>query len=262
MITNGHYTKWSQELRVTTPQQYPVKGTVGLFAQRQVHEIWEHYVMPGARRQPLHLQPPRISRKSLTIPTLDNNSIWLTDEQRVDRDTASVRPGHLGRRRRLWSLTGGIRDYHYDNSLQGFYGYSANYQAITGYCLRAWGPAGRRAERRTPTYAPFHFAPCTDLNTSVSDKGHTEAGDLKLQDRSRSAGVLRRISTGLPAGRREPRVRHRHSCDLSAVPGRRAEELRDRLEDAVVRRDTCAGTARCSGRTGTTSSSPTSGRTA
>src|SRR5208283_1315417 len=38
VITTGHYTKWSNELRVSTPQQLPVKATVGVFAQRQVHE--------------------------------------------------------------------------------------------------------------------------------------------------------------------------------------------------------------------------------
>ena len=52
MIESDHYTKWSNELRVTTPQQYAIKGTVGLFAQRQVHDIWEDYTMPGAGGNP------------------------------------------------------------------------------------------------------------------------------------------------------------------------------------------------------------------
>ena len=55
VIEDNHYSKWSNELRVSSPQDYSVKGTVGLFAQRQVHEIWEDYVMPGGR-QSLHLQ--------------------------------------------------------------------------------------------------------------------------------------------------------------------------------------------------------------
>ena len=60
VIENNHYTKWSNELRVSTPQQLPVKATVGLFAQRQVHEIWEDYVMPGLGGNPVHLQHPRV----------------------------------------------------------------------------------------------------------------------------------------------------------------------------------------------------------
>ena len=57
VIENNHYTKWSNELRVSTPQQYAVRGTVGLFAQRQVHEIWEDYTMPGAGGNPYTYNP-------------------------------------------------------------------------------------------------------------------------------------------------------------------------------------------------------------
>jgi iron complex outermembrane receptor protein len=178
VIENNHYTKWSNELRVSTPQQYAVKGTVGLFAQRQVHDIWEDYVMPGAGGNPYTYNPQGLAQ-SLTIPTLNNNSIWLTDEQRVDRDSAifgqltwNVGAG--------WGVNLGMRGYHYDNSLQGYYGYSSNYQAVTGYAsgMDTCGPPGGKPN---PAYAPFHFAPCTNLNTSVSDTGHTEAATLSYK---------------------------------------------------------------------------------
>jgi iron complex outermembrane recepter protein len=196
VIEDNHYTKWSNEIRVSTPQQYSVKGTVGLFAQRQVHDIWEDYVMPGAGGNPYAYNTQGLAR-SLTIPTLDNNSIWLTDEQRVDRDTAifgqlnwDVGAG--------WGVNLGMRGYHYDNSLQGFYGFSENYQAVSTYAsgMATCGPPGGPPN---PAYQPFHFAPCTNLNTSVSDTGHTEAATLSYKfDRDRM--VYFTFSTGFRPG--------------------------------------------------------------
>ena len=178
VIENSHYTKWSNELRVSTPQQYRVKGTVGVFAQRQVHDIWEDYVMPGLNGNPYTYNPQGFAQ-SLSIPGLNNNSIWLTDEQRVDRDSAAfaqVTWDVWGG----WSLTGGFREYKYDNSLQGFYGYSLAYTGPGPHSGQATcGPPGGAPD---PNYAPFHFAPCTDLNlTHVKANGHTELARLSYK---------------------------------------------------------------------------------
>ena len=178
VITTGHYTKWSNELRISTPQELPVKGTVGVFAQRQVHEIWEDYVMPGLGGDPYIYNPQGLAQ-SLSMPGLANNTIWLTDEERVDRDQAAFGQvtWDIGSG---WSVTGGMRFYKYDNSLQGFYGYSSNYGTLTGYYpgMNICGPVGGTP---STTYAPFHFAPCTDLQASVSDSGHTERATLNYK---------------------------------------------------------------------------------
>ena len=172
VITTGHYTKWSNELRVSTPQQLPVKATVGVFAQRQVHEIYEDYVMPGLDGNPYTYNTQGLA-KDLTIPTLNNNSIWLTNEQRVDRDRAGFLQASWDITSQ-WQVTGGFRQYHYDNSLQGYYGYSENYGLLTGY-------SSGQKQCPTPTYAPFLFGPCTNLpsiagqaTTAVAANGHTE----------------------------------------------------------------------------------------
>ena len=47
VVSNSSFEKFSHELRVSTPQDLPVKATVGLFIQRQQHRISEDYVMPG-----------------------------------------------------------------------------------------------------------------------------------------------------------------------------------------------------------------------
>jgi len=170
VITNGHYTKWSNELRVDTPQDYAVKGLVGLFAQRQVHEIWEQYTIPGAGGDP-YTENPQGLAPSLSIPGVNGNTIWLTDEERVDRDSAAF--GQLTwDLSSHWEVIGGIRFYQYKNSLEGFYGYSENFHDLTAFypgmniCDPALGPA------------PFHGAPCTDLNQTVSGNGRTYRGTL------------------------------------------------------------------------------------
>jgi len=178
VIEKHHYTKWSNELRVSTPQQYAVKGTLGIFAQRQVHEIWEDYTMPGAGGNPYTYNTQGLAQ-SLTIPTLNNNTIWLTDEERVDRDSAAFGQvtWDIGSG---WSVTGGLRFYKYDNSIQGYYGYSENYLAVTGYSS-GMGTCGPPGGTPNPAYQPFHFAPCTNLNEAVSNTGHTERATLSYK---------------------------------------------------------------------------------
>jgi iron complex outermembrane receptor protein len=171
VIQNNHFTKWSNELRVSTPQQLPVKGTFGLFAQRQVHEIWQDYVMPGLGGNPYTYNTQGLAQQD-TVPGLNNNSIWLTDEERVDRDSAVFAQVTWDITSK-WSVTGGAREYKYDNSLQGYYGYALGYTGPGPHSGQATcGPPGGTPD---PNYAPFHFAPCTDLNlTKVSANGHTE----------------------------------------------------------------------------------------
>jgi len=187
VITNGHYTKWSQELRLSTPQELPVKGIVGLFAERQVHEIWEQYTIPGDISAPEAFNPNGFA-PSFAIPGVPGNSVWLTDEERVDRDKAAFGQA-VWDITNQWSITGGIRFYHFDNSIQGFYGYSANYQAYIGAGGYTSGPpqtahasgqwaCGLPGVGGNPNYQPFHGAPCTDLNQDVADSGRTYRGNV------------------------------------------------------------------------------------
>ena len=154
-------------------------ATVGLFAERQTHDIWEDYVMPGLNGNPYTYNTQGLAQQYV-LPGLSNNTIWLTDQQRVDRDSAAFAQVNWDITSQ-WQVTGGFRQYHYDNTLQGFYGYSAAYgesfggtPGTTSGQLNC-GPVGGPYNQQN--YAPFHFAPCTDLNlTSVSANGHTELG--------------------------------------------------------------------------------------
>jgi len=170
VVQAGYFEKWSHELRLSTPQQLPVHGTVGVFIERQQHRIWQQYVMPGyGFTNPygtLNSPTPNPDGldQSLSIPTLAN-TIWLTDETRIDRDQAAFAQVTWDINSQ-WSLNGGLRYFTYDNTLQGFFGYSLNYPFTSGEKLCAGRPP------TTP------FAPCTDLDNRVTSSGNVPRANV------------------------------------------------------------------------------------
>jgi iron complex outermembrane recepter protein len=167
VIGGGDYEKWSNEFRISTPEDEPLRATVGVFIERQLHNIWQDYTMPGYN--PVTIFGGNGGGASpnccgfadyFSIPNF-GNTIWLTDEQRVDRDKAAFIQATWDITTQ-WSLTGGYRLYHYDNSLQGFFGYSANYFSVPGMGACFPGAAGLPSTK---------YAPCTNLNSDVSDSG-------------------------------------------------------------------------------------------
>ncbi|MDP9065055.1 MAG: TonB-dependent receptor, partial [Pseudomonadota bacterium] len=158
------FEKWSHELRVSTPQQYPIKGTVGVFVQRQLHNILQDYLMPGYGFTSLGGGNPNGFATALSVPGHDN-TIWLTDEQRVDRDQAAFAQVTWDLTSQ-WSLSGGLRYFRTDNTLQGYYGYSA-----------AYSPHGSGQEQ---CFAPSSTVggPCTNLNNRLTEPGHVPRVNL------------------------------------------------------------------------------------
>ena len=164
VVTKGYFQKWSNEVRLSTPQDLPVRATLGVFAQRQLHNIWEQYTMPGyGFTNPygtLNSSTPNPNGfdPALSVPGLAN-TIWLTDEQRVDRDKAAFAQVTWDITSQ-WSLTGGLRYFTYDNTLNGFFGFSKAYSSSGSGVSQCFAPAS------TP------FAPCTDLNNRVTSSGN------------------------------------------------------------------------------------------
>ena len=165
VVTKGYFQKWSHEIRLSTPQDLPVRGTFGLFAERQLHDIWEQYVMPGygytnvSGESDSRPANPDGFDQALSIPTLAN-TIWLTDETRVDRDRAVFAQGTWDITKQL-SVNAGLRYFTYDNTLEGFYGYSLEYPSPRGSGM---------SKCFTPASTPY--APCTDLNNRVTGSGN------------------------------------------------------------------------------------------
>ncbi len=157
VIGGGDFEMWNQEFRVTTPLDVPVHATAGVFLQRQMHNIWQLYTMPGYGWTNIEGGNPNGFSYANSIPGFPN-AIWLTDEQRVDRDKAAFAQATWDITHQL-SITGGMRFYKYDNSLIGFYGFNYPAYSSTG----------------TPSCfepATVKYAPCNDLDARTGDTGH------------------------------------------------------------------------------------------
>lgn len=111
------YTKMSHELRIASPADKPLRLIAGLFYQRQTHGITQNYIIDGIA-------------DDLKVPGTVSN-IWLTKQQRTDRDYAAFGELTYDLTDRLHFTAGG-RVYKYKNSLYGFFGYSAAYSSKTG----------------------------------------------------------------------------------------------------------------------------------
>jgi iron complex outermembrane recepter protein len=167
LVNSRHdYQKWSHELRLGTPVNLPVRATLGVFIQRQLHNILEQYTMPGYGFVNPYGSPlnPAGLADAYSIPTLFQ-TIWLTDETRVDRDQAAFAQVTWDITHQL-SLTGGIRAYKYDNTLDGFFGYSNGYSPSGSGMSHCFTDANGNF---IPT--PVKFAPCTDLAKRIADHG-------------------------------------------------------------------------------------------
>lgn len=152
------YKKSFGELRIASPADAPLRFIGGLFAQRQSHNIEQNYIIDNIA-------------DSITVTGTDSN-IWLTKQQRVDRDYAAFGELTYDLTEKL-SLTGGLRYYKFDNSLQGFFGYSGGYSSKTGEaaCLNTDGTTRRANPAGTPVPILVDGSPCTNVDKSTSDTG-------------------------------------------------------------------------------------------
>ena len=142
------YTKTSSELRISSSSENRVRFVGGLFYQRQTHDIQQEYNITGLADQ--------------SDVTGWDDSFWLTKQWRVDRDYAVFGEVTFDATERL-SLTGGLRYFKYENSLEGFFGFGLTnpYGSSTGEasCF--------------DTGQVFETAPCTNLEKTVKDEGTT-----------------------------------------------------------------------------------------
>ena len=129
------------EIRISSPQDAPVRFIGGVFAQRQRHEIEQNYIIANLT--------------DLFTVTGTESNIWLTKQDRTDRDYAAFGELSFDVTDQL-TLTGGGRLYRYKNSLVGFFGYNANFSSRTGEAA-CFGPA------------IVEGSPCTNLDKTTAD---------------------------------------------------------------------------------------------
>ena len=111
--TNDHYTKMSHELRVSSPKEDSVRLTAGMFMQRQTDKHYADYEIDGLSTAAVYYDTP--------VPGGNPNDVFFTDIKRVDRDYAMFGEASWDILSNL-TLTGGIRGFMADNSLDGFSG--------------------------------------------------------------------------------------------------------------------------------------------
>jgi iron complex outermembrane receptor protein len=173
VASHGYFQKWSHELRISTPQNLPVRATAGVFIERQLHDIFESYQMTGYNGNGF--------ATSLSIPTQAVPSIWLTDETRVDRDKAAFAQATWDISSQ-WALNAGVRHFISDNTLQGFYGYSYNYHLLTGYSTTPGSNPPYYTCQTHPgsalTPPDVVGAPCTDISPSGAPERVTASGNV------------------------------------------------------------------------------------
>jgi outer membrane receptor protein involved in Fe transport len=167
IIGRDGYTKESHELRLASPGEDRFRFIAGLFYQRQVHDIYQRYLMNGLF-------------DDHEVTTL-NDTIWLTSQKRIDVDKAVFGEISYDLTPKL-TATAGLRVFKAENSLEGFFGFSGNFTEFYGYDIST--PEARAV---TPgelaCFAPANNpdAPCTNLNKLTEEDGTTHRLNLSYK---------------------------------------------------------------------------------
>ncbi len=164
ILETDHFTKLSNELRVSTSPDDPLRFIGGIFFERQGHYILQNYEINNLSDENADPGVPQNS-----IPGWPG-TLWLTDQERVDRDAAAFGEIAYDILPNL-TFTAGGRVFYAANSLKGFFGLSEAISSHTGIS-QCFGP---------PVVVG---APCTDVNKSVYESGFTHRLNLawKIDD--------------------------------------------------------------------------------
>jgi outer membrane receptor protein involved in Fe transport len=151
---HDHFTKESVEFRVASPSEGRFRYVAGIFYQRQVHDIEQRYMIKDFA-------------SSLSVPGWPD-TIWLTEQVRQDRDFAGFAELSYDILPNLTATAGG-RIFKSNNSLQGFFGFSANWATLVGFSsgeLQCFAPA------------ILPNTPCTNLKKTTDEEGFTHKLNL------------------------------------------------------------------------------------
>ncbi len=161
--------KTSQELRVATPSDKPVRGIVGLFYQFQSQNETNEYVTPGFADR-------------LSVPGRPG-TLWLTLQDRRDRDYAIFGQIDADLTEKL-TVTGGLRGYKFDNDLVGFFGVNTTY----------FGTGVRQCLGRAAGGGPFGVGLAVVPGTPCTNLGVLNADGSISPKRSKGSGVTWRAN--------------------------------------------------------------------
>jgi outer membrane receptor protein involved in Fe transport len=184
-----HYTKHSQELRVSSPSEDRFRITLGAFYQRQSNDIDAQYIVDGISGADL--------ASIVWFQPIVDDTVYLKRLARRDKDYALFGQADFDLTDDL-TLTAGIRGFKVDNTLLGFSGYSYN---IDASCLPSSDPD-------IPCYNVFEDGATTATPKAIKETGETHKVSLSYDidaDRMiyatystgyRPGGINRKISYG------------------------------------------------------------------
>lgn len=141
-ITGGdEYNRYTHELRFSTDQDQRVRFVGGLFLQRQEHGILQRYLVNNLT-------------SAFEVPGW-SDTLWLTQQERVDKDRAIFGEVSFDITDKL-TATGGLRYFETENSLEGFFGFGAGFAPGLG-------------EGQCFDPNPYRGAPCKNLDKTVEE---------------------------------------------------------------------------------------------
>ncbi len=267
ILGTEHFKKLSQEVRIATPRENRARALIGAFYQRQTNHIYQNYLVPNL------------------APDLSVNgwpgTIWLTLQDRVDRDWAIFGEGEFDVTPKLTLIAGGRlvsvrqqpvrlrrlrqeprvcrgRAGRFDNPPPNGAGASGGVRR----CLTVNGEEAIDDIDAELASGGVAGTPCTNVGAvedGVAVPKHTK-GDGFIHRLSaavqahRQDDVLRDLVARIPPGRAQSRTWH------GALRSRLSDQLRGGLENQV--RAGLPGMARSITRSGRRSSSASSDRTA
>jgi len=155
IVGHDKYQMQSHELRISSPPEQRFRFVAGLFYERNQHDIEQRYEVNNLAGP--NAIPPQAPLSVTGWP----DTWWLTEEVRVDQDYAAFGELTYDITDKL-SVTGGIRFYKYENSLEGFFGFG-----LTNDFTTATGEKSCFSTKQT------NGGPCTNLDKEVDDTGNT-----------------------------------------------------------------------------------------
>ncbi|MEO8454552.1 MAG: TonB-dependent receptor [Sphingomicrobium sp.] len=171
-----HFRKMSHELRIASPADKPIRGIIGAFYQKQSNHIFQRYFVDSLA-------------DSLSV-TGWPQTLWLTDQRRVDKDWAVFGEANWDVLPTV-TLTAGGRLYRFDNTLFGFAGFGlgnpGGFSTGENRCLTVNGLQVRNDPLSPLATADFPNIPCFNV-AQVDENGKA------IPRRSKGSGHIYRVN--------------------------------------------------------------------
>jgi outer membrane receptor protein involved in Fe transport len=149
-LGRDRFTKSSNELRLSWDPLEQLHVVFGGFTQRQKHKIHQRYKIDNLA--------------SAVSVTGWDDTLWLTQQTRIDRDDAFFADVTYKFTDKLSVITG-VRKFWADNTLVGFFGYGLGYSSS--------GSGEAQCDVDSSKWVPYKGAPCTNLDKGIKEDGWT-----------------------------------------------------------------------------------------